>query len=225
MVFTIISHIIIGTKLLLMKTLGLIFIYVILLLATNSATAQLAGDTLDASRLKDGYALYRGAMIQIQNNQVTPLSQDVTLKNNTKVYRTGMVALPGKKQQKLAEGYAVNMNGKIVSLQYDMMRYDAIQEHSQKTLGNTDAEIIVTDNGIILTETPEKRANTEEMLQRRQAIIRERNTLIQKKADLLNKAKDNKAQQKSPQIKEVDTQLDQLNQELQSLDEKMRNQQ
>jgi len=222
--YTIILLIIIGTKLLLMKTLGLIFISVMLLLGTKSATAQITSDTLDASRLKDGYALYHGAMIQIQNGQITPLSQDVTLKNNTKVYRTGMVALPGKKQQKLAEGYAVNMNGKIVSLQYDMMRYDAIQEYSQKTLGNTDAEIIVTDNGIILMETPEKRANTEEMLQRRQAIIRERNTLIQKKADFLNKAKDNKAQQKSLQIKEVDTQLDQLNQELQGLDEKMRNQ-
>ena len=207
-----------------MKTLVVLFCSALLLLVTELATAQTASDTLDASRLKDGYALYRGAMIQIQNGRIIPLNEDVTMKNGTKVSRTGMAALPGKKQQKLPEGYAVNVNGKIVSLQYDMMRYDAIQEHAQKTLGNTDSEIIVTDNGITLTETPDKRAATEEMLQRRQAIIRERNTLIQKKADLLNKAKDNKAQQKSTQIKEVDAQLNQLNQELQDIDQKMRGQ-
>jgi len=207
-----------------MKTLVVLFCSALLLLVTELATAQTASDTLDASRLKDGYALYQGVMIQIQNGQIIPLNEDVTMKNGTKVSRTGMVALPGKKQQKLPEGYAVNMNGKIVSLQYDMMRYDAIQEHAQKTLGNTNSEIIITDNGITLTETPDKRTATEEMLQRRQAIIRERNTLIQKKADLLNKAKDNKAQQKSTQIKEVDAQLNQLNQELQEIDQKMRSQ-
>jgi len=207
-----------------MKNLFVLICSGLLLLFVKPVIAQNTSNTLDASRLKDGYALYQGAMIQMQNGQITPLNKDVTMQNNTKVYANGMVALPGKKQQKLPEGYAVNMSGKIVSLQYDMMRYDAIQEHAQKTLGNTDAEIIVTDNGITVTEMPDKRAATEEMLQRRQTIIRERNILIKKKADLLNKAKDNQAQQKSTPIKEVDAQLTQLNQELQNLDQRMRSQ-
>jgi len=207
-----------------MKTLIALFFSLTLLLSAEPVTAQATRDTLDASRLKDGYALYRGSMIQIKNSQITPLNQDITLENGTKVYRNGMLALPGKKQQKLPDGYAVNMEGNMVMLQYDMMPYDAIREHAQKTLGNTDGAVIVTDNGIVVTKNSDKPTAPEEMMQRRLAIIRERNTLVQKKADLLNKAKDNKAQQKSTQIKEVDAQLNQLTQELQDLDEKMRRQ-
>lgn len=207
-----------------MKLLLGFYFLLCLLLITSTASAQTTPDTLNFSRLQDGYAMYQGKMIQIQNGQATTLSQNITLKNGAKVSPNGMVLLPGKKERKLPEGYAVNLNGKIVSLQYDMMRYDAIREHSQKTLGNTDSEIIVTDTGILLTGTPEKRAATEEMLNRRLAIIQERNNLVQKKAALLNKAKDNKAQQKSTAIKEVDAKLDLLNQELKDLDQKMRDQ-
>ena len=208
--------------------LGFCFL-LFLFVTTTTVSAQTTQvqpiqDTLNFSRLQDGYAMYQGKMIHIQNGQVIPLIQNITLKNGAKISPNGMVVLPGKKEQKLREGYAVNLNGKIVSLQYDMMRYDAIREHSQKTLGNTDSEIIVTDTGILLTETPEKRAATEEMLNRRLAIIQERNSLVQKKAELLNKAKDNKAQQKSTAIKEVDAKLDLLNQELKDLDQKMRDQ-
>ena len=207
-----------------MKTRSALFLILVLLLFTGSVMAQTSPDTLNFSRLQDGYAMYQSKMIQIQSGEVTPLSRNITLKNGTKVSPNGMVVVPGKKEQKLPEGYAVNLNGKIVSLQYDMMRYDAIREHAQKTLGNTDSEIIITDTGILLTETPEKRAATEEMLNRRLAIIQERNSLVQKKAALLNKAKDNKAQQKSTAIKEVDVKLDLLNQELKDLDQKMRDQ-
>jgi hypothetical protein len=205
-----------------MKTFILLLLMVLLQAGAGPARAQTPTDSLQPDKLKDGYAMYQGRMIRIQNGQVSPLTQDVSLKNGLKVSRNGTVSAPGKGRQKLSEGYVVNMDGKIVLLNYDMMRYDAIQEHAGKTVGNTDTEVIITDNGITLAGAAGQKSATEEMLNRRIALIRERNILVKQKADLLNKAKDKKAQQNSPEIKAADQQLDQLNRELKELERKLR---
>jgi hypothetical protein len=199
-----------------------VFLTAMLLVGAGQARAQSAPALLHPDKMKDGYAMHQGRMIRIQGGQVSPLNREVSLKNGLKVSPGGWVSYPGKSRQKLSEGYVVNMEGHIVWLDYDMMRYAAIQEHSQKTVGNTDAEVIITDNGIILAASGEKKKATEEMLNRRIAIIQERNGLIQQKATLLNKAKDKKAQQNSPEIKEVNQKLHQLNQELKALEQLLR---
>jgi hypothetical protein len=205
-----------------MRTLLLLLITLMLWVGADQALAQSANEPLNPGKMKDGYAMHQSRMIQIQDGQVSPLTRDVSLQNGLKVSRDGMVTAPGKSRQKLSEGYAVNKDGKIVLLNYDMMRYDAIQEHSQKTVGNTDSEVIITDNGLTLAGTGEKKSATEALISRRTALIGERNILIKQKADLLNKAKDRKAQQNSPEIREVDARLQQLTRELKEVEQQMR---
>ena len=204
-----------------MKTFFLLLITLMLLVGADQALAQSGTNQLNPVNMKDGYAMHQGQMIQIQNGQHAPLTRDVRMKNGIKVFPNGTVSFPGKNRQKLSEGYAINQDGKIVLLNYDMMRYEAIQEHSQKTAGNTDSEVIITDNGIAVASSADKKNTIEEMLNRRIALIQQRNVLIKQKADLLNKAIDKKTQQTSPEIREVDQKLNQLNQELKELEQQM----
>jgi hypothetical protein len=143
------------------------------------------------------------------------------LQNGIKVFRNGMVSFPGKSREKLSEGYAINLDGKIVLLNYDMMREEAIREHSQKTAGNTDSEVIILDNGIAVASSGERKSTIDKMTNKRIAIIQQRNILIKQKADLLNKAIDKKAQQTSPQVGQVNQKLNQLNRQLKELEQQM----
>jgi hypothetical protein len=194
-----------------------------LLVGADQVLAQSPTAPLNPVNMKDGYAMHQGQMIQIQNGQHAPLTQDVRMKNGIKVSSNGLVSFPGKNRQKLSEGYAINMDGKIVLLNYDMMRDEAIRAHSQKTVGNTDSEVIITDNGIAVASSADKKNAIEEILNRRIVLIQHRNVLIKQKADLLNKAIDKKAQQTSPEIREVDQKLDQVNRELKELEHQIAN--
>ncbi|KAA5544041.1 DUF6799 domain-containing protein [Adhaeribacter rhizoryzae] len=186
-----------------------------LALAQTETSTQAASQNLQPSRLKDGYAMHQGKMVQIKNGQITPLTQDATLPNGTKVLRDGTVIMPRKKRQKIQEGYVLNTEGQIVMLEYDMFRYDVIQDHAQKTVGNTATELLVTDKGLAVSPN----STEAEMFNRKVAIINERNALVKEKAVLLNKAKNVKEQQNSPAIKKVDEQLQKLEQELKQIEE------
>ena len=153
-------------------------------------------------------------MIQIRDGQVAPLTREMSLANGLKVSTTGTVTGPGKKRREIAEGYVLNQDGNIVLLKDDMMRYEAIREHAQKTLGNTDSEVVLTSDGITLVNSPDTKSTNNQLLTRRSALIQERNVLIKQKADLLNKAPNKKAQQNSPQIRETDRKLQLINPEL-----------
>ncbi|WP_146894999.1 DUF6799 domain-containing protein [Adhaeribacter aerolatus] len=203
-----------------MKKSFLLFLTFLFISGAELASAQTATSTqaptqdLQPSRLKDGYAMHQGKMIQIKNGEITPLTQDVTLPNGTKVLRDGTVLLPKKKRQKIQEGYVLNNEGKIVMLDYDMFRYDVIQDHAHKTVGSTATELLVTDNGMAVAPN-----STEgEMFNRKVAIINERNSLVKEKAVLLNKAKNVKEQKNSPAIKKIDEQLQKLEQELKQIE-------
>ena len=209
-----------------MKKLLLLFTLAAWLLEAGVATAQETAQsellaTLTPTKLKDGYAMHQGIMLQIRNGQVSNLDRDVTLANGAKIYRNGYIQLPGQKKQKLPEDYAVNLNGKMVMLQYDMMRYEAIREHSQKLLGETDTDIIITDKGRVIAGNAEQKASTEQLINRRVTIINERNGLIQQKAILLNKAKNVQEQRTSPAIKEVDAQIQKLTAELNQVEQQL----
>lgn len=204
-----------------MKTYFLLLITVLLLTGADQAPAQSPTGQLNPANLKDGYAMHQGQMIRIQNGRLAPLTQDVRIENGIIVFRNGMVAFPGKKRQKLSEGYAINLDGKIVLLHDDMMRAEAIREHSRKTVGNTDSEVIITDTGIAVASSPEKKSTIEELLNRRISLIRLRNVLINQKADLLNKAIDKKAQQTSPEIRETDQKLEQVNRQLKEVEQQL----
>jgi hypothetical protein len=209
-----------------MKTLLLSLFAALFILGAQSVSAQTEtntqapAQTLQPSKLKDGYAMHQGKMLQIKNGEITPLTQDVTMPNGTKVLRDGTVIMPKKKRQKIQEGYVLNSEGKIVMLDYDMFRYDVIQEHAKKTVGNTSTELLVTDKGkAVPTNSSEA-----EMFNRKVAILNERNVLVKQKAVLLNKAKNVKEQQNSPEIKKVDEQLLKLDQELKQIDETLQKQ-
>ena len=209
-----------------MKTLLLSLFTALFILGAESVSAQTEtstqapSQTLQPSRLKDGYAMHQGKMLQIKNGEITPLTQDVTLPNGTKVLRDGTVIAPRKRRQKIQEGYVLNNEGKIVMLEYDMFRYDVIQDHATKTIGNTSTELLVTDKG---TAVP---TNSTEagMFNRKVAILNERNALVKQKAVLLNKAKNVKEQQNSSEIKKVDEQLAKLEQELKQIEETLQKQ-
>lgn len=186
-----------------------------LALAQTEPNTQASSQNLQPSRLKDGYAMHQGKMIQIKNGEITPLTQDVTLPNGTKVLRDGTVIMPRKKRQKIQEGYVLNNEGQIVMLEYDMFRYDVIQDHAHKTVGSTTTELLVTDKGMAVPPN----STEAEMFKRKVAIINERNALVKEKAVLLNKAKNVKEQQNSPAIKKVDEQLLKLEQELKQIEE------
>jgi hypothetical protein len=182
--------------------------------AQTETSTQAPSQTLQPSRLKDGYAMHQGKMLQIKNGEITPLTQDVTLPNGTKVLRDGTVIAPRKRRQKIQEGYVLNNEGKIVMLEYDMFRYDVIQDHATKTIGNTSTELLVTDKGMAVPTNSTEAG----MFNRKVAILNERNALIKQKAVLLNKAKNVKEQQNSPEIKKVDEQLAKLELELKQIE-------
>ena len=196
-----------------MKKHLLLFLIALVLWGAESAQAQTEvsaqTNTLQPSLLKDGYAMHQGSMIQIKNGEFTPLTKEATLPNGTKVLRDGTVIFPRNRREKIKEGYFLNTEGKIVMLDYDMFRYDVIQNYAKKTVGNTQTELIVSNDGVAhLANSTEA-----QMLNRKIAIVSERNALIKQKAELLNKAKTVKEQQNSPAIKAVDAQLQLLDQE------------
>jgi hypothetical protein len=206
-----------------MKTLILSLFTAFFTLGAISAIAQpepsiqIPNQTLQPSRLKDGYAMHQGQMIQIKNGELTPLTQDVTLSNGTKVSRDGTVTIPRKRRQKIKEGYVLNNEGKIVMLDYDMFRYDVIQDHAKKTVGNTSTELLVTDKGVALPSNSTEAG----LFNRKVAIINERNALVKQKAVLLNKLKNVKEQQNNLEVKKIDEQLLKLDQELKSIEESL----
>lgn len=188
----------------------------------QAARAQGPVHELHPSRLKDGYARHQGRMIQIRDGQVRPLTQEASLGNGLKVDASGTVTGPGKKRRKIAEGYVLNQDGRIVLLKDDMMRYEAIREHAQKVPGSTDPEVVLTSDGITLVNTSDTKSANNQLLNRRAALVQERNILIKQKADLLNKAPNKKAQQNSPQIRETDHKLQLVDQELKQLNQQLR---
>lgn len=211
-----------------MKTRTVLFFIALTLLGAGVVNAQTETEInaqvnvtpLEPAKLKDGYAMHQGNMVQIKNGEMTPLTKDVTLANGTKVMRDGTVVFPRNRRGKIKEGYVLNAENKIVLLEYDMLQYHVIQDHAQKTVGNTQTELIVTDTGIpLLANSPEA-----QMANRKVAIINERNALVKQKADLLNKAKNVKEQQNSPAIKKVDEQLQQLEDELKQIETNLQKQ-
>jgi len=186
------------------------------------ARAQAPAPELNPAKLKDGYAMHQGRMIQIRNGQISFLTREESLANGLKVDPQGGVSGPGKKRRKIAEGYVLNQDGHIVLLKDDMMRYEAIREHAQKIPGHADPEVIVTGDGITLVNTPGTKSTNNELLNRRAALVEERNVLIKQQADLLNKAPDKQPQPNTPRIRENTARLQQLNQELKQINRQLR---
>ncbi|WP_026462047.1 DUF6799 domain-containing protein [Adhaeribacter aquaticus] len=212
-----------------MKTILSFLAGSLLCFTISTVQAQTEAASLKPESMKDGYAMHNGTMIQIKNKEISPLTNDVTLKNGTKITKTGLVTLPGKKPQKLQEDYAVNLNGNIVMLNYDMMTYESIQQHSQKTLGNTDAEIITTDKGAAIGRNADGSSSAagldvDVLFNRRSEIINERNNLVKQRAAVLNRLKDKAAQQKSTEAAQIDEQIKKLSQELKEIDETLKKQ-
>ncbi|WP_125185453.1 DUF6799 domain-containing protein [Botryobacter ruber] len=198
------------------KLFTILFICFMLVPGAQQAWAQ----TNTPEALKEGYGMHEGKMIHIADGTITPMEEDVTMEDGTKVMQDGTVVLPGKKPQKLREGYAVNKMGKIVLLEYDMMKPEAIQSHSQRMLGNTATQIITTGDSTIVVVDPSEAGNTGQLTtdhSRRSALISEKNSLVVQKAELMNRLK-TKEIPKNEELKTINARLKQIDQELKSLE-------
>lgn len=65
--------------------------------------------------LKDGVMLKDGKMMLTQMGRTTPLTQEMSLVNGTKISPTGTVTTPAGVSTQLAEGDAISLSGRLTT--------------------------------------------------------------------------------------------------------------
>lgn len=95
--------------------------------------------------MRDGAARKFGKMIVIKNGKEKPLTGTFTANNGTKVYANGTVKFADGTEEKLAEGYAVNMEGNKVILADDMIAPTEIRKHQVKVTGKDATTISIME--------------------------------------------------------------------------------
>ncbi|MGY2130639.1 DUF6799 domain-containing protein [Hymenobacter sp. HD11105] len=71
--------------------------------------------TPGAPTLKDGVTLKEGKVLVTQMGRTTPLSQDLSLTNGTKITPTGTVTTPAGVSSQLQEGDMMSLSGRITT--------------------------------------------------------------------------------------------------------------
>jgi hypothetical protein len=91
--------------------------------------------TLNFSDMRDGVVMTNGQVMKIRQGEATPLEDEVTLQDGTRVRADGTVTSPDGTENRLRNNRAVNERGHIVSARHDMMSYAAILRHEYEKLG------------------------------------------------------------------------------------------
>ena len=215
---------------------------ILLLLVFTAAPAALAQITAEkAAKMKDGVFMNNGQLMQIKNGQLQDAPAGGLTLGDSKISSDGTVTLKNGQRKKLKSGYAVNNEGNVVLLEYDMLKHDAIEEHSTEVLGNTETVIVVSDEGTAIQQG--KRPVTEPNItaprdtvdykqlhkerriaeyNRRMAELqtkmdskrRMRNTMVDKKGKVKKKNQD--------EVQKLDKEIYDLQEQINALDEKMR---
>ncbi len=143
-----------------MKLLTALFLTFALACSTLDVSAQASKSRKNAPySMRDGVTMRSGKMIEIKNGKERPLVNTFTAPNGTKVKPNGIVMYPGGRQEKLAEGYAVNMEGEKVIFADDMIAPDAIRSHQKKVTGKEATTFTVTEKTkIVINDSTGRKA-------------------------------------------------------------------
>ena len=105
-----------------------------LAMQANAQASKVQANSKNPKR--DGVAMKFGKMVRISNGKETPMTQPFEAKG-TKVATNGTVTYSDGKKEKLPEGYSINMEGRRVILEDDMIAPEKIREHQIATTGDS----------------------------------------------------------------------------------------
>lgn len=119
------------------KTAQILFSFCFMFFLAFQVNAQATKPMKDSPNPKrDGVAMKFGKMVRISNGKETPMTQAFSAKG-TKVSPDGTVTYADGKKEKLKEGYSINMEGRRVILEDDMIAPEKIREHQIATTGDS----------------------------------------------------------------------------------------
>jgi hypothetical protein len=97
-----------------MKSVWLKKLAVITLAASLTVISSLAADTDHTDAKHNGVVMKDGKMMVVKDGQVTPMEQDMTMSDGTKVSKDGTVTMKDGKTKTLKDGQMVTMDGKMM---------------------------------------------------------------------------------------------------------------
>jgi len=143
-----------------MKSFRVIFLLLCLTAFGLEASAQASKPRKNAPyTMRDGATRKLGKLIVIKNGKEKPLTTTFTARNGTKVMPNGMVKYADGTEEKLAEGYAINMDGNKVIFADDMIAPNEIRKHQVKVTGKDATTIsIMEKTKVVINDSTGRKA-------------------------------------------------------------------